>query len=104
MFAQRRRRGEGGCVICVGSKVMYDNYVTIILPERRPGRACRRRSQVPVAAGVSLFRRKCRMWPNAFTIVPAVTCDFEIGSQLEWALAGLLFSVVLPGLVLPRFI
>jgi hypothetical protein len=29
---------------------------------------------------------------------------FEIGSQLEWALAGLLLSVVLLGLVLARFI
>ena len=29
---------------------------------------------------------------------------FEIGSQLEWALAGLLLSVVLLGLVLAKFI
>jgi hypothetical protein len=29
---------------------------------------------------------------------------FEIGSQLEWALGGLLLSVVLLGLVLARFI
>ena len=29
---------------------------------------------------------------------------FELGSQLEWALAGLLLSVVLLGLVLAKFI
>jgi hypothetical protein len=29
---------------------------------------------------------------------------FEIGSQLEWSLAGLLLSVLLLGVVLSRFI
>jgi hypothetical protein len=35
---------------------------------------------------------------------PNTAAVFEIGTQIEWALAGLLFSVVLLGMVLSRFI
>ena len=39
--------------------------------------------------------------PESGSNTPAV---FEIGTQLEWALAGLLVSVVLLGVVLSKFI
>lgn len=35
---------------------------------------------------------------------PAAPFVFEIGTQLEWALAGLLLSVMLLGIVLSKFI
>ena len=56
-------------------------------------------STIAVALTPIMFALHYR--PHASADAPAV---FEIGTQLEWALAGLLFSIVLLALVLAKFI
>jgi hypothetical protein len=56
---------------------------------------------VLVGIGLTPVPSRCTTRPDAGNAAPAV---FAVGSQLEWALAGLLASVIRPGFILSRFI